>query len=363
MRRYYSGLLRYLPAAPSFALLAWQLAIPFTVPRFAAQRPQGATYLSARSPLLNLVTPAILNAAGAMFSASLAQPILASLAMLIGYLSIAYANRALAPYANPWNPMANFVLQTWFLWLGFYSFYLGMALAPFAIGYYARHAGCFTRRRTAVLTALLLLILLTNPIAASVALLAVLCMAGWSALIQRPHIPAKEIAWTAGFVLAACALAAGLAPRAEAAWRQFPMHVFVTAEGPDGSQQLLRRIVLAYIVAAALLLRKREWRSLRGGIFAAAVGAFLLYLFVPDAGFGAALVKIRYSWGVFLLGALGAFHTSRLRWAQAPLALCVAALLADNLMATQHALQQAAGAADDSQSIAQKRQKSILPRS
>jgi hypothetical protein len=70
------------------------------------------------------------------------------------------------------------------------------------------------------------------------------------------------------------------------------------------------------------------------------MGAFLLYLLVPNAGFAADLVKSHYVWRVFLLGAMSASHTSRLRWAQAPLALCVGALLADNLLASQRLLQE-----------------------
>ncbi len=44
-----------------------------------------------------------------------------------------------------------------------------------------------------------------------------------------------------------------------------------------------------------------RWRS---PVAACAVVAFLLYLFVPDVGFGGSVVKLRFAWAVFLLGGL-----------------------------------------------------------
>ena len=37
-------------------------------------------------------------------------------------------------------PVLNFLSMTWFLWVGFYNFYLGVALFAVAVGFYIRNS-------------------------------------------------------------------------------------------------------------------------------------------------------------------------------------------------------------------------------
>jgi hypothetical protein len=48
--------------------------------------------------------------------------------------------------ALPFTPLSNALLETWFLWTGFYNFYLGMAMVPLGIGFYARRSRRLTIR-------------------------------------------------------------------------------------------------------------------------------------------------------------------------------------------------------------------------
>src|SRR5260370_2393407 len=76
-----------------------------------------------------------------------------SICLVAGFFAFSYAIRSLAPEASPWTPLTNFLLQTWFLWLGFYNFYLAMVLSPFLIGFYIRHASKLTTRRASLMAA------------------------------------------------------------------------------------------------------------------------------------------------------------------------------------------------------------------
>src|SRR5262249_43199559 len=143
------------------ALLGWQVAIPWLIPHFATQdgpshlysatamqdlvlhhsrTAYASWYTIQRTPLPNWTASIALAVISAITGPDHAERLLASASILIGFFAIAYCIRALSKDASPWTPLANFLLQTWFLWLGFYNFYLGMALIPFAIGYHAKHA-------------------------------------------------------------------------------------------------------------------------------------------------------------------------------------------------------------------------------
>jgi hypothetical protein len=188
-------------------------------------------------------------------------------------------------------------------------------------------------------------------------------MALWTALMNGHEDWRRELGLLSAALFPVCALVGiyALKPHdpvkfeMQAMWalHEFPMHVFATAGEPDGLQELLRNILLAYIVAAAALMRRAEWRSPRAALFFAALGAFLLYVFMPDQGMGGSLVKIRFSWAVFFLGGMAALCVSRLRWARAPLAICAAILLAANFKATRRTQQGMSALASDYLSAAE----------
>src|ERR1700680_4927287 len=152
----------HLPATLAFALLAVQMAIPWTAPYFVTQdgpsHLYGATrarefvlhhrdsvysslYTIQRAILPNVTATFLLAMAESIAGPEHAEQVLASAAILAGYLAFCYATRALSPGFSPgcsagfspWTRVANFLFQTWFLWLGFYNFYLGMALMPLPI--------------------------------------------------------------------------------------------------------------------------------------------------------------------------------------------------------------------------------------
>ncbi len=384
-QRYYRLISNYLETVISFALLAWQVAIPWLVPHFVTQDGPSHLYSATvmrglvfhhahsiyspwytiqRIPLPNWTASIALAALSATAGADRAERLFASLAILIGFFAIAYAIRSLAKDAHPWSPLANFLLQTWFLWLGFYDFYLGMALVPFAIGYYARHSRELTVRRAAALAAILLAIFATHLIPALVATMTVGSMAAVVALTTRQEIRMRQLALTLAAALPIILLAAifALQPhdhanwdlRAMWAWHEFPMHVFVTGDAPDGVQHGLRDILLCCIIAAVFLLRPAEWKSPRGGLLPAALGAFLLYIFVPDAGLGGGIVKIRFSWAVFLLGGLAVLSASRFRWARWAIAVFAAIVLPLNFIATTRTLRGMSAVAADYLPVAQR---------
>ena len=384
MRRYYYLVSNCAETAFSFALLGWQVAIPWLIPHFATQDGPSHLYSATamrdlllhhshtvyapwytiqRTPLPNWTASLALAAMSSIAGPDRAERLFVSFAILIGFLAIAYSIRALSKAANPWTPLANFLMQTWFLWLGFYNFYLGMALAPFAIGYHAKHARQMNGRRAATLTGILLAIFGTHLIAALVAALAIVLMTLCAAFANRREIRLRDFALSLIATLPVYALATLYvlrrhgpeiwAPQALSALRQFPMHVFVTASGPYGEQKFLRDILLGCIILAPLLLREKEWKSPRGGLILASAAAFILYLFLPDEGFGGGAIKIRFAWAVFLLGGIAAL-ASRLSWIRGPLALCAVFFLASNFTATVRTLRGMSEAAADYLAVAEK---------
>ena len=385
IRRYYYLVSNYVETALAFALLGWQVAIPWLIPHFATQDGPSHLYSATamrdlvfhhshtvyapwytiqRTPLPNWTASLALAGLGAIAGPDRAERLFVSSAILIGFLAIAYCIRALSKDANPWTPLANFLLQTWFLWLGFYNFYLGMALLPFAVGYYAKHARQMNARRAATLTAILLAIFSTHLIAALVATLAIVLMTLCVALAKWREIRLRDLAPSLAATLPVYALAAfyALRPHDPKIWggpalsvlRLFPMHVFVTASGPEGEQKLLRDILMGCIILAVFLLRGKEWKSPRGGLILAAATAFILYLFLPDEAFSGGAIKIRFAWVVFFLGGIAAIGASRLSWARGPLAICAAFFLASNFTATVRTLRGMSSAAADYLAVAEK---------
>jgi len=367
-----------LPAVAAFVLLACQAALPWTAPHFVTgdgpSHLYGATiarelifhhrhsvyaaiYTIQRAILPNWTATFVLAATEAIAGTDHAEALFASLAVVTGFFGLSYMKHALAPHESPWTPVSNFLLQSWFLWIGFYNFYLGMILVPFLIGYYLRHAGKVTGSRTAMLSAGLTLLFFTHMIALAIALTAMGTVAVWRGVLvpavkkrQLPGMSAwREPAWVVVAAVPALILTGiymythngtgGNVPAGavRALFLAFPQQVFQTGAGMWGKQDLLWKLVSGYILAACVLMRREEWGGARGGIVVAAGLCFLGYLFIPDEGFGGSAVIVRFAWGVFILGGVAALNVARLRVITVPFALCVAALLAANVAATARA--------------------------
>ena len=359
-----------IPGLLAFALLVFQVAIPWSVTWFATQdgpshlynavvarelvlhhrhTPFASVYQINRRIVPNWAGTFLLGGIEAIVGADHAEKVMVSLLLCTGFFAFAFAVRSFAPKASPWTPLANFLVQSWFLWIGFFNFYLSMLLALVAAGFYVRGECRLSPRRTCVLAAGLLGVFFTQLIGAAIALLTIGCIAFWVHVVvpgvMRPRGPVrwKQLIPVAASMLPVLLLTSTFAFTSSeggsgTGWLNallaFPLHVFATAPGANGAQYYLWPAALSYMVASVFVLTRGEWRSPRGGLVLAMLGTFGLYLLVPDKGLGGDLVKLRFAWGVFLLGGLLVASAHRMRRFQLPLALYVAVFLTANLVAT-----------------------------
>src|SRR5260370_25100814 len=98
------------------------------------------------------------------------------------------------------------------------------------------------------------------------------------------------------------------------------MHVFTTADWFSGNQSHLWPAVLSYIVFAITGMRRPEWRTARGGLALAILATFVIYLFVPETGFGGGTSESPYFRGGFLSGPPPAVPASKAPAIPVPLA-------------------------------------------
>lgn len=384
MRVSWSGLWRILPAVLAFGLLAFQIAIPWTVPHFVTQdgpshlytamvakkllfhsQPYASLYSFNPQIVPSWASTILLALSASIAGASHAEQLMMSLVLCLGFFSFSYAIRSFSPKALPWTPLSNFLLETWFLWMGFYNFYLGMVLVPVAIGFYARRNGKLTTRGAIVLAIGLVALFFTHLLAAAVSLLALAILAIWLHLV-RPAFGFKspdsyDGGRQVGILSAAMApvIVLGLTfangasggvpfrPNVIESWIAFPMHAFATSNGLAGGQWYLWPAVLGLIIVALLGMRRSEWLSAKGGLAIAGVALFAGYLLVPDSGLGGNQVKVRFVWMVFLFGGLLVSSITRLQPLRTPIAIFVSTGLAFNLVATSQTLTASSKAVDD----------------
>jgi hypothetical protein len=375
---------RILPALLAFCLLAAQIAIPWMVPHFVTQdgpsyvytavvakkllvhaQPYAALYRFNPQLIPNWGSLILLAASASIAGPGHAEALAMSLMLCFGFFSLSYAIRSLSPKTSPWSPISNCLLQTWFLWIGFYSFYLGMLFVPLAFGFYVRRDGKLTTRAAIAIAVCLVALFFVHLLAAAVSILLLAIMAIWLHLI-RPVFWDKAANFQAGarqagillgtvapVILLGLIFASGEnrdVPFHLAiidAWFQFPMHVFATASGFAGGQWYLWPAILALMIVAALGLRRLEWRTAKGGLALAATTLFLAYLVVPDSGLGGNQVKVRFAWMVFLLGGMLIPSVARLQPVRTPIAIFLAACLAFNLVSTSRGVAAYSKAVED----------------
>jgi hypothetical protein len=347
------------PAILAFALLALQAVIPWTRLNFATQdgpshlytaliardlllhhdSPYAAVYRFQPKLVTNWSTTILLNIADVLVGPRDAEHLIASLCVVLGFFGFSYLRKSIDPEASPWSPVTNFLLCNWFLWIGFYNFYLGMALFPFVVGYFIRHAAAM-RARGAVLVSLgLVALFFTHVLSLAIAMLCIGLIALW-----RAQTSVKPLLWASVSMLPALILLAvfiGISgqstdydPAIAWAWNIFPMHAFASAQGRTGEQYFLVAAMLFYMIAGALAMARQEWRSERGAMVLAAMICFVLYLLVPNTGFGGDEIKIRFAWATFVLGCLVASTVLRLRPVQTAVALYVTCFLSVTLLQT-----------------------------
>ena len=374
---------RVLPAVLAFCLLAIQVAIPWTVRNFVTQ--DGPSYLYnavVAKKLLFHEQPYVLfyrinshvvpswastilfGLSASVAGAAHAEQLMMSLVLCLGFFSFSYAIRAFSPKALPFTPLSNALLETWFLWMGFYNFFLGMALLPLGIGFYVRRDGKLTRRAAVMLAFGLVILFFVHLLAAGIAIMALAILGAWLHFVRPKQGPIQadcgmararqECFWERWLPYSVvsdlrppCERGIFFHPNFLQSWSEFPMHVFSTANGLGGGQWYLWPAVLGLMVIAVLGMRRSEWRTAKAGLAIAALAVFLLYLIVPDSGLGGTQVKVRFAWIVFLLGGLLVSSVARLQPLKTPIAIFVSACLAFNLASTAQSVAAYSRAVDD----------------
>lgn len=361
---------RALPAVLAWGLLALQTAVPWTVAHYITQdgpshlytalvtkdlilHPHGlyASFYRLQPKLVtNWSTTLLLGLLAPIFGADHAEAALASLCVLAGFGCMTYFRRSIEPAAPVGDPLTNFLTNTWFLWVGFYNFYLGMAGCALLAGYYIRRSRGFGRKEAAMLGGGLVLLFFTHVLAAALAVMAVIFVAVWeSARNLKPNWRVLLGSLAPVLIMATFFVRSGLGrlefkPDVAWAWSSFPMQVFASARGRAAEEALLVPAMLCFMAAGLLALRYREWASVRLPLAAAAVASFAGYLFLPDIGFGGGAIKIRLAWAVFWFGCPAAFGT-RMRALRTPLSIYIACFVAANLISTAGILRNVSRAA------------------
>lgn len=98
-----------------------------------------AVYEVAQQMKSNWGTVVLFNLSSALVGVEHAEKLVASICLVVGFAALWYFAGSLDPREVCISPIANFLLNTWFLWMGFYNFYFAMACAPFLVGYYIRY--------------------------------------------------------------------------------------------------------------------------------------------------------------------------------------------------------------------------------
>jgi hypothetical protein len=306
---------------------------------FNSDSPYAAFYEFQPKLVTNWCTTVVMNVAALLFGPRDAEHAVATLCVLLGFFGLSYLRRSIDPQTSPWSPVTNFLLFSWFLWIGFYNFYLGMAIVPFVLGYYIRYERDLTWRRVMLLTFALVLLFFTHVLAVSIALLSIGLVAVWS----WPLYP-RRLLWTTVALLPAVILllifikASGQSADYDSsiawAWNSFPMHAFAASRGRTGEQAVLMPGMLLFMCIGVLAMRRHEWTSARGPVFVTAGGLFILYLLVPNVGFGGDEIKIRFAWAVFFFGCTAASTVERLQPIRIPVAIYTAIFVAATLIHT-----------------------------
>jgi hypothetical protein len=369
---------RGVPAALGFGLLVFQAVLPWTARYFMTMdgpshlynaRVIGEVLLNPSSPyrkfykLRSALTTnwgsVLLFNVVSRLTTTYAEPVVATLAVVAALLSFFYLLRSLDPSAT-FSPVLNFISLTWFLWVGFYNFYVGMALFALAVGYYVRHSVDLSWRRALALSLLLLAAFFTHILPAVLAVLTILIVAGWLHAFRRPQlllpllIAIVPVCLLMGSFVLASREGIRVTPDVVLAWRNFPSRVFAETFQKNPSGTYLYPFVAGYLLLGIGLLRRAEWATARGGLLAATGVCFALYLVVPSHGFGGDDINARVAWAVFILGCTVAASGSRMQMLALPVALYITGFLGVQLYRSMnrnarnvsHAVEEYAAATD-----------------
>ena len=347
---------RRVPSILALALLAYQASIPWIAGHYITQdgpshlynalvfkdlilHPHGfysSVYRLQPRLVTNWGTVVLLGILAPLVGPQHAEQCLATILVIAGFACITYFRRSLTPEeTGVCDPITNFLLNTWFFWIGFYNFYLGAAICLLLVGLYIRRALNFTAREATVLGAGLVGLFFIHVMPVTLAIMAIALVAVWLRVGSR------------GFVMLAAAFAPTIillfffvrhavgripyAPGIQAALHAFPMHVFASARGRAGEETFLVPVMLLYLIIGVLAMKRSEWLTVRPALGIAALVSFAGYLLVPNEGFGGGEIKIRLAWATFAFGCALAASLANLAAVRVLLSVYIACVLAVSL--------------------------------
>ena len=295
-----------LPAIFSFLLLAFQAVMPWMAVSFVTQDGPSHLYTAivARDLLLNSNSPyatlyrfqpklvtnwsttVLMNIMEGLFGTSDAEHAMATLCVIAGFFGFAYLRRSVDPLSSPWSPTNNFLLCSWFLWIGFYNFYLGMALFPFVAGYYIRHANAMNRKKLLAIMRGLLILFFTHVMGFALALMSIGLVGLWACCCAAQHQGCSSASGVAGvrfsFLRQSCYLCSCAVPgRPPNTIRRSHglgtasrcMHSPFRKAGPGNRRSWLGAMFF-YMIIGLLAMRRSEWASPKACLFIAGIISF-----------------------------------------------------------------------------------------
>jgi hypothetical protein len=366
---------RRLPCILALALLTYQASVPWIAGDYITQdgpshlynalvfkdlilHPHGfysSVYRLQPRLVTNWGTVLLLGVLAPVVGPVHAEQCLATILVVAGFFCISYFRRSVTPSrAAVYDPLTNFLLNSWFFWIGFYNFYLGAAICLLLVGFYIRHIWSFTARTAAILAAGVIGLFFVHVMPATLAIMTIVVAAVWVRVVipfwQRNREQRSQAPRTLGLLMAALTPtlillfffvrhAVARIPYAlgiREAWNAFPMHAFASARGRAGEETLLVPAMLFYALIGILAMKRSEWFTVRPALGIAALVSFAGYLFVPNEGFGGAEIKIRLAWATFAFGCVLAASVAKLRPLRTVLSVYITCFLVASLATTTH---------------------------
>ncbi len=282
-------------------------------------------------PTSNWTTFLLLSIANPLVGPRHLEQALAILTILCLYGAMFYAQTALAPQRARLWPGLNALLNVWFLWMGLYSFYLGVALSVFCVGYYIRHLHGLAARHYLWIGLLMVALYFTHPMAQVLTglILSLVCIwgsPGVSRQLREASGDRRQGRSVQSVLRSYTSLLLSMAPsavflliflRQEKFGRPqlalslkelgarlffFPAGIF-SAQSSDFSLRLddaICALVLLGVFSSVLLWKRANWLSAQGGLFSAVILMFGIYLITPEEKGEAAFLTERMAWTILV---------------------------------------------------------------
>ncbi len=255
----------------------------------------GSVYRLQHELIPNSAATLILRVFVALAGTAHAEQLLVSFVFVFHFFAFAYLCRN----GHGWSPMANALIQTYFLTRGYYNFQLGMSACLVLIGYGMAQIENRTRRGTMVLALGSAALYLTSLLPLLIAVVTLVTIVCWTSI--------RKLAWllaalSPGILLTLLYAALSFPSRIPSSsgfnWRLFPTYLFRMSGGMSAiAIPVYVGLGLVFVMALCFM---GEWRGARGGFAVATVLLALLVVFGPDQGFGGGEVKLRLIWAAFL---------------------------------------------------------------